>query len=310
MLNKSIETAQKRIEQRNYVIRKHTLEYDDVMNKQRQEIYAFRNDVLHQEEIEPLALEVLQSVVGSAAEQFFRSRAEEGGWDPEGYRQWLMLHFPVTFEEGYFDDEHLDITDLEKMASEKIIQAFKDKIEREKAKLPPPPEQRGEEPLRNPVYEAVRNLMIRKIDRLWQEHLLVMDHLRSDVNLRTVGQRDPLTEFKHESFALFDEFGKTLRTEIAHDLFRFEMVVRPMPTIEQLMSALRMETNRSFLPDMEQPSAAFQPPQSAQREAEEFADEEEQTPEPVVAGPRVGRNDLCPCGSGKKYKKCCGQDKE
>ena len=253
---------------------------------------------------------MLQSVCASAAEQFFRSRAEEGGWDPEGYRQWLMQHFPVTFEEGYFDHEYLDIADLEKMAVEKIIQAFKEKIESEKAKLPPPPAHlQQEEKPRNPAHEAVRNLMIRKIDRLWQEHLLVMDHLRSDVNLRTVGQRDPLTEFKHEAFALFEEFSKNLRTEIAHDLFRFEMIVRPLPTIEQLMSVLRMETNRSFLPELEQQPSP-QPPIVPQRR--EIAEEEEQEgiPEPVVAGPRVGRNDLCPCGSGKKYKKCCGQGKD
>ena len=133
-----------------------------------------------------------------------------------------------------------------------------------------------------------------------------MDHLRSDVNLRTVGQRDPLTEFKHESFALFEEFSKNLRTDIAHDLFRFEMIVRPMPTIEQLMSVLRLETDRSFLPELQQQPQAPVP----QPRPPEFQPEEEAVPEPVVAGPRVGRNDLCPCGSGKKYKKCCGQDKE
>lgn len=312
ILNKSIETAQKRIEQRNYMMRKQTLEYDDVMNKQRQEIYAFRNDVIHSENVEGIALEVLQSVVGHAAEQFFRSRSEEGGWDPEGYRQWLILHFPVTFEEGFFDDEHLDLPELEKLAVDKIIDSFKQKIDNEKAKLPPRPEHISED-APSPVYEAVRNLMIRKIDRLWQEHLLVMDHLRSDVNLRTVGQRDPLTEFKHESFALFEEFSKNLRTEIAHDLFRFEMIVRPMPTIEQLMSVLRLETDRSFLPELQQQAAPrsepVPQPRFQQRQPVE-PEVEEEVPEPVVAGPRVGRNDLCPCGSGKKYKKCCGQDKE
>lgn len=150
--------------------------------------------------------------------------------------------------------------------------------------------------------------MIRKIDRLWQEHLLVMDHLRSDVNLRTVGQRDPLTEFKHESFALFEEFSKNLRTEIAHDLFRFEMIVRPLPSIEQLMSVLRMETNRSFLPELEQPQSPVPPPRAAKRAPPVEEPEPEDVPEPVIAGQRVGRNDLCPCGSGKKYKKCCGKD--
>lgn len=311
ILNKSIETAQKRIEQRNYVIRKHTLEYDDVMNKQRQEIYAFRNDVLHQDDMEPMAIELLESVCIHAAQQFFKSRSEEGGWDPEGYRQWLMRHFPVTFEEGVFDDEYMDVPALEKLASDKIIKAFKEKLERENAKFPTPPMQEGQLMPRRPANEAVRNLMIRKIDQLWQEHLLVMDHLRSDVNLRTVGQRDPLTEFKHESFTLFEEFSRTLHADIAQDLFRFEMVVRQMPTIEQLLSVLRMETNRSLVSDLDE-----RPPLESQADGEvngnrqSLAQEPHEKLEPVVTGPKVGRNDLCPCGSGKKYKKCCGASRE
>ncbi|MCB1118414.1 MAG: preprotein translocase subunit SecA, partial [Chlamydiia bacterium] len=109
ILNKSIETAQKRIEQRNYMVRKHTLEYDDVMNKQRQEIYAFRNEVLHTAHPADLARDLLQDVCEDAAAQFFQSRSYEGGWDPEGYRQWLMEHFPISFDEGAFDNEHLEV---------------------------------------------------------------------------------------------------------------------------------------------------------------------------------------------------------
>lgn len=303
MLNKSIETAQKRIEQRNYVIRKHTLEYDDVMNKQRQEIYGFRNDVLHEEDVSALAIELLESVCLIGAEQFFKSRSEEGGWDPEGYRQWLIRHFPISFEEEAFDQDLLEVEELAKLASDKVVKAFQEKIDRENGKFPLPPHATDEERQRHkPANQAVRNLMIRKIDKLWQEHLLIMDYLRADVNLRTVGQRDPLTEFKHEAFATFDEFSRTLRTEIAQDLFRFEMVARPMPTIDQLLSILHMETNRSFLPELEQP----RPPENAP-EAPSAPDEKL---EPVVTGPKVGRNDLCPCGSGKKYKNCCGATKK
>lgn len=306
ILNKSIETAQKRIEQRNYVIRKHTLEYDDVMNKQRQEIYAFRNDIIHQYDVEPIAIELIESVCAGAAEQFFKSRSEEGGWDPEGYRQWLMQHFPVTFEEGFFDQEYMDVPELEKLASEKIIKAFKEKLDRENSKFPIPPVQPGHLMPPRPTNEAIRNLMIRKTDQHWQEHLLVMDYLRSDVNLRTVGQRDPLTEFKHESFKMFEQFSRTLHAEVAQDLFRFEMVVRQMPTIEQLLSTLRMETNRSLVSDMEAPTQG-ENQQPTQAEAQS---EPPEKLEPVIAGPKVGRNDLCPCGSGKKYKKCHGQKED
>jgi preprotein translocase subunit SecA len=253
MLNKSIETAQKRIEQRNYMIRKHTLEYDDVMNKQRQEIYGFRNSILHESDIESVAVDLLDSVCLAEAEHFFRSRSEDGGWDPEGYRQWLMEHFPVTFDEGYFDQDLMDAEDLASKASERIIKAFKEKLNRENAKFPPPKEEFLEEFKKHkPAYEAVRNLMVRKVDKLWQEHLLIMDHLRTDVNLRTVGQRDPLTEFKHEAFALFNQFSRTLKAEIAQDLFRFEVVFRQLPVLNPaLLSLLHLETSRSFLEDLE-----------------------------------------------------------
>lgn len=308
ILNKSIETAQKRIEQRNYVMRKHTLEYDDVMNKQRQEIYGFRNEILHAENVEPIAVELLESVCATAADMFFRSRSEEGGWDPEGFRQWLIRHFPISFEEGFFDQDNLDIDELELMASEKIIQAFKDKLARENSKvaaLPRVPQGSST----TPAFEAVRNLMVRKIDNLWQEHLLRMDHLRSDVSLRAVGQRDPLMEFKHEAFALFDEFGRTLRSEIAHDLFRFEIMRQDHPSIQQLLAGLQLETNRSFLNEFEgQPMQATMQTGNSGEAMEQSAEEAMQ--KPITVLPKINRNDSCPCGSGLKYKKCCGQNKD
>ncbi len=245
ILNKSIETAQKRIEQRNYTIRKHTLEYDDVMNKQRQEIYAFRNEVLNVANIQPLAIELLENVCTTAADQYFQNKSEDGAWNPEGYREWLMRHFPISFEEGAFDDDTSDVQDLENMASQKIVHAFQEKMARESSKI----EVRDNQS--NPINEAVRNLIVRKIDSLWQEHLLKMDHLRTDVNLRSVGQRDPLTEFKHEAFHMFDEFSRTLRTEIAQDLFRFEIIRRPPPSIQQILNQLQMETNRSFAKELD-----------------------------------------------------------
>jgi preprotein translocase subunit SecA len=301
MLNKSIETAQKRIEQRNAAIRKHTLEYDDVMNKQRQEIYTFRNDILHTDNIEELAINLLESVCQQASDKFLRSRSEEGGWDPEGYRQFMIRHFPVNFPEKYFDDDFAEVEELEKRASQKVIEAFKNKLASENNKMPTKP--LAGAPL--PAQEAVRNIMIRKIDQLWQEHLLRMDHLRSDVNLRTVGQRDPLMEFKHDAFAFFDEMSQTLHTETAQDLFRFEIVSRPPPTLQEVLAGLQLETSRSFLPELEQISqkqiSTNQPEVDAM--AEEPRSEKQQ---PIFVGAKTGRNDNCPCGSGKKYKKCCG----
>lgn len=290
MLNKSIETAQKRIEQRNYTIREHTLKYDDVMNKQRQEIYAFRNDVLHADDIEPIAVDLLTSVCESAADRFFRSKSEEGGWDPEGFRQWLLHHFPITFEEAVFDDEYLTREELVDMANKKIVTAFKNKLDKENAKIK---EMSGQQEDSRHANEAVRNLIIRNCDRLWQEHLLTMDHLRAEVTLRTVGQRDPLMEFKHEAFTLFDEFSRTLREEIANALFSFEVIVRDQFSLQNLLSKLQLETGRSFSAELD----GF------------GGDEDQSEPEYSQKSIRNDSNQFCPCGSGKKYKKCCGADR-
>jgi preprotein translocase subunit SecA len=312
ILNKSIETAQKRIEQRNYMMRKHTLEYDDVMNKQRQEIYTFRNQILRNDDIFAIATDLLESVCSLAAEKYFRNRSEEGGWDPEGYRQWLISHFPVSFEEGIFDQDHLEISDIEKMAAEKVIHAFKEKIEWEGKKVPLPPP--GLANLQEPIINrAVRDIIIRKLDALWKEHLLAMDHLRNEVNLRSVGQRDPLMEFKMEAFKLFEELSRNLRYDIAQQLFKFKIIGPDQMAVQMRLQELlnvQLETHRSLAGEMEKQSIMEkQPPATAdtsRQNGEPVA--EGPKPEPIVIEAKSGRNEACPCGSGKKYKKCCGTE--
>lgn len=234
VLNKSIETAQKRVEQRNYTMRKHTLEYDDVMNKQREEIYAFRNEVLHIDDALSLGREILESICVQMSHQFFTSRSVQGGWNPEGYRQWLISHFPLTVDGKEFDDDYLTLEDIERLASSKVLTLFDHKITHEAEKIAsaqslfanqPQVKMKPDEILR----EVIRSLLTRNIDRLWQEHLLHIDHLRTEVHLRSVGQKDPLLEFKHEAFALFDSLTLRIKQEIAHALFKFEMVVPEMP---------------------------------------------------------------------------------
>jgi preprotein translocase subunit SecA len=224
VLNRSIETAQKRVEQRNYSIRKHTLEYDDVMNKQRQEVYSFRNEVLHEIDATKLAEEALESICSQIAPQFFISKTIEGGWDPRGYAQWLMAHFPVTFEMNAFDDDYLTSEEIETKATEKILLAFKRKLEHEANVITAIQErvQKKVDPT-SILQEVIRNILLRNIDRLWQDHLLFIDHLRTEVNLRVIGQKDPLLEFKHEAFALFDRFSQDLKLKIGYGLFKFEM---------------------------------------------------------------------------------------
>jgi preprotein translocase subunit SecA len=208
VLNKSIETAQKRVEQRNYTMRKHTLEYDDVMNRQRQEVYSFRNDLLFSSTPLQIAEEILEAV----ARKTFSENPTH-----------LSERFPLSFE-----------GDLqEKEIVEKVLAAFNQKIFYQRQLLTSfRPELNEAEKAQNVLQEVVRNLMVRCIDRLWQEHLLQIDHLRSDVHMRTVGQKDPLLEFKHESFSLFEAFSLTLRQEIAEGLFRFEMMPQSQPPLK------------------------------------------------------------------------------
>lgn len=225
VLNKSIETAQKRVEQRNYTMRKHTLEYDDVMNKQRKEVYAFRNEILSSDDPITIAQEILEMVVKQISSQFLQNKSN---WDIDGYRQALMNHFPVTFDLTELNTETASAQDLENKAFEKILAAFEQKLDQQKTFLTQfRPDLTNEEKGQDILQEVVRNLMIRKIDQSWQQHLLGIDHLRSDVHMRTVGQKDPLLEFKHESFAMFESFSLHLREEISRDLFRFEMMPRP-----------------------------------------------------------------------------------
>lgn len=261
VLNKSIETAQKRVEQRNYQMRKHTLEYDDVMNKQRSEIYAFRNDILKSENPIVIAEEVVESVLIQMSQKFFASRSLEGGWNPEGYRTWLMTHFPVTFESKEFDDDYLKVEDIEDKAVEKVIAALKQKISHEaevirKVQQMAPDQARPASP-ETILMEVTRNLLIRNIDQLWQEHLLHIDHLRTEVHLRVVGQKDPLLEFKHEAFTLFDILTLKMKTEIAHALFKFQMMVPefdpPKETVRKKSEKKRIDfrTNLSLMPELE-----------------------------------------------------------
>lgn len=249
VLNRSIETAQKRVEQRNYTIRKHTLEYDDVMNKQRQEVYSFRNQLLQAQEPIALAEEILEMVVLRLGTPF--SRDDLHSPLAEGYREALTRHFPVHFEEAlFFGDASLSDISVEKRAFEKVAEAFRQKIAYQRQLiLSLRPDLPDADKAQNVLQEVVRNLMIRKIDQHWQEHLLAIDHLRSDVQMRTVGQKDPLIEFKQESFHLFETFSERLRLEIARDLFRFEMVAptqRPA-SVDQTLSRLQKKAKEDKL---------------------------------------------------------------
>lgn len=268
MLNKSIETAQKRVEQRNYTIRKHTLEYDDVMNKQRSELYTFRNEVLHAENPVEIAKDLIHEVCHSMAQQY-----GDKEFDKEGYRDFLMTHFPVSFELEELESNPEKVANF---ASEKVLEHFEKMVSfQNQVILQLHPEKSENNESKNVLNEIIRNLILSKVDLSWQKHLLQIDHLRSDVQLQTFAQKDPLLEFKQQAFYLFDLFTQDIRKEITSDLFRIQIALpEPKP-----LSKTKLSFNK------------------------DSSDEEKV----ISLLPKVGRNDVCHCGSGKKYKKCCAE---
>ena len=241
ILNHSIETAQKRIEQRNYTVRKHTLEFDDVMNKHRSEVYSFRNEILHSSDILPIATEILETFCSNLSEPFFQNRAEEGGWLPEEYRKTLMMHFPVLISEDAFLDEKLTAEEIETIAAKQVVNALRTKMKGEAELVAIMQMLGGKEP--DPlsvIQNVIRSLLIQSIDKQWQEHLLAIDHLRTEVSMRSVAQKDPLIEFKHEAFSLFEKFSRKVRGDISHLLFAFGIIMPESAEMKKAISQMRI----------------------------------------------------------------------
>jgi preprotein translocase subunit SecA len=293
ILNKSIETAQKRIETRNYTIRKHTLEYDDVMNHQRQEIYRYRNDILHEAKPSEIALEVVEGLFDSAVARY----GEKNDW--EGLRDFLMTCIPMPIAEEKIDAIRRNKVALQEFLQSDIKKAFLDKLNAEKESITrsfPIPEEEA----KKIIEETIRSILLRIVDSLWQRHLLDMDHLRTDVSIRAVGQKDPLMEFKYEAFALFATLTMKLREESVRSFFHFTLMAQRREEEEYTATpqTVSLEQDRSFLSDFHE---------GDEMQVQNGDDLPATIPlTPIHVDDKIGRNEGCPCGSGKKHKKCCG----
>ena len=309
MLNASIQQAQRRVEQHNFQIRKRTLEYDDVMNKQREVIYGFRNEIIRSDDVRDRLLDIIEEVVISKVEEFTSTDAESSEWRVRQLADWVNLNFPLGMQEAeivkageagkerpvsgsIFDGLSEAQFAVCNFITAKIRAAYELKISFER------PEMLG-------VME--RHTILMAIDKLWQEHLYEMDSLRYSIHLRQLSQRDPLVEYKAEGFKMFDEMMVNVKTEICHNVFRS---ASSMAAYENFKRSMQQQTTH-------QSSSAFgsngpgqgQDPAAGQRRASDVVSEAaaaQEKAKPVRTGPKVGRNDPCPCGSGKKYKHCCG----
>jgi preprotein translocase subunit SecA len=281
MVSKRIEAAQKSVEGRNFETRKHLLEYDDVMNKQRETIYGLRRQLME----EPDQREYLMGDTGVARDllsditrQYLDPDASPDAWDVENYK--------VQIQTIYALDVEAEGLDFQKSSSEEIEETIWDKL---KAKYAEKETQIGDEAMR--TYERI--IMLNIIDAQWKDHLLALDHLKQGIGLVGYGQKDPLVEYKKESFDLFQAMLDRIDTTTIRSLFNLQVVAEESPEdIQRRRLAARRRGGMQFTG----------PNQGAAAAGEEAG----KVKTVIRDQPKVGRNDPCPCGSGKKYKKCHG----
>jgi preprotein translocase subunit SecA len=306
LITRRIRKAQEAVEAQNFAARKHLLEYDDVMNKQREAIYGWRRQLLEKADQKERILEMSRGIVGSFLDQRVPPKAHPSTWDLQGLQTDINSQFGVK----------VDIPALSQMSREEIEETVFEQISQ---KYDQKEQLLGAEIMR----ETERMIMLHVIDTQWKDHLLSMDHLKEGIGLRGYGQKDPLVEYKKESFILFNEMMDRIEDEAVRYLFFLQVAEGerpPMPFPDE-------EYSEEEEPELEEeePVAAISPEQrqaaqnnildfthNIQRKKEkemaalQYVGGDSTEKKTVVKGAKVGRNDPCPCGSGKKYKKCCG----
>ncbi|MCP5537775.1 MAG: preprotein translocase subunit SecA [Akkermansiaceae bacterium] len=293
-LNKSVETAQKRVEQRNYTWRKRVLDFDDVMNKQREVVYGYRNEVINSENPRELVYEVIEKAIPDAVYGYMEER-DEGAPDYAELLNWVNTTFPIqlTMQNSGFQDR--DAKGNAEFLVAKVKQAYELKMAHENPEM---------------LDMLERHIILTGIDKLWQEHLYNMDALREGVHLRAQGQKDPLIEYKNEAYALFETLMANIESESLNNLFRsttnleqFENFMRGLP--QQLTSDATAQsgagiTHANIAQTGNTSNLAMTPSDDGKQIKINLPKRR-----PTV---KVNRNDDCPCGSGKKFKKCCGRE--
>ncbi len=277
MVTRSIERAQKQVEGRNFEIRKHLLQYDDVMNKQREAIYRLRRNVLEGKEGREWVRRAACDIVAAAIDNYCPQDKHPEEWERAALERELMEFFGLTLADADLSWDTVTRPRLE----EALQVAVEQRLEQREATM-------GAEAFA----QLTRYLILSVLDSQWKDHLLMLDHLKEGIGMRAYGQRDPLVEYKRESFDLFEEMMARVEDQVVRYLYRVELVAatperrRPQTPLREVKEELaplqgeRREAQRS-------PTAG--PPTTVRRQT-----------------PKVGRNDPCPCGSGKKYKKCHG----
>ncbi len=301
MISRRIEKAQEAVEAQNFESRKHLLEYDDVMNKQREAVYALRRQLLEGLDQKELIIEdYVAGILSDLLAQYAPEKLHPDQWDVKGLATDLKGRFGLDLEKAGIDPLTLSRSEL----GDTIFETLKQRYDEKEKKL-------GADALR---YHE-RMIMLSIIDQQWKEHLLNMDHLKEGIGLRGYGQHDPLVEYKRESFDMFEAMMTRFQEDTVRLLFTMQIIERQQPQAEAATApdagqAIAAPGNgHGQLPNtsVDDLEAEFQRKKKKELEQARMAGAGDMQPvQQVRRGDKIGRNDPCPCGSGKKYKKCCG----
>jgi len=282
-VNKSLERAQAKVEARNFDIRKQLLKFDDVMNEQRKVIFKQRLDIMKAEDLSEIVGDMRTEVISDLVDQYMPPKTYADQWDTEGLqeavREQLSMDLPVV---EWADEEGVDDEDI----AERLERAADEMMAAKAAQF-------GPETMRM----IEKQVLLQTIDTKWREHLLTLEHLRSVVGFRGYAQRDPLNEYKSESFQLFESMLDSLRADVSQKLAQ----IRPMTEEEQTALMRDLEQQRAAMEAAAQPAATAEAAEAFPGAAPGFVESDSST------WGNPGRNDPCPCGSGKKFKHCHGR---
>ena len=282
MVDNAIIKAQRKVEGRNFDIRKHLLEYDDVANDQRQVIYQQRNDLLEDDDISDIITNVRGDVVEQCISTYISPMSIEEQWDVEGLQKALATEFAqqVPIQQWLDDDDRLEEGELRNRIGAQLQQAYIDRYAH----------------VGDQMREVERQIMLQVLDNLWKEHLAGMDQLRQGIGLRAYAQKNPKQEYKRESFGLFEDLLGNIKYDTIRYLSHIEVAS------EEDMTRLE-EQRRS-----EQANREYKHAEASGLTGADAGEGFEAAQKPMMRpGPKVGRNDPCPCQSGKKFKQCCGK---
>ncbi|MEE9606034.1 MAG: preprotein translocase subunit SecA, partial [Candidatus Scalindua sp.] len=287
MVSKSIERAQKKVEQHNFEIRKNLLEYDEVMDEQRKTIYTWRQRVLELENLREDLLRMIEDSILDSVDYYINPKLHSSEWDLDVLINWYRQKFGIKVDiKGDSEKTREDVENL------LISEAFK-AYEGKETEI-------GKEELR----KIEQILMLDKVDTKWKDHLYAMDHLKSGIGLRGYAQVDPKIEYKREALIMFEKMMSSIREEVTDLIFKIRVRPETVSRYKDVWNADNFVYQDSLNTLPEYPVA------SKEKRAEPAVanNQGEQKPEPIRVGVKIGRNQPCPCGSGRKYKQCCGKN--